>query len=153
MFKVSKKDIRMTPLYIFPVSICLLFLKILHTLLLRFYCWVWVGKCQLRKFLSLNENANEKDILRVNGFFDFIIIIFTVIFIIWFYFAFTVINFSNLYFWIIKIHFLPLLEIFSDLSPSSSREASHFPSLSKMVKYIHICIKFLMHKILLLHQF
>ena len=77
--------------------------------LLSFYCWDWVGKCQKKtiehasskKFFSFNENEN--DILRLNDFLDFIYIVFTVVFIIYFALVFTVINFANFYFWIIKL--------------------------------------------------
>ena len=47
----------------------LLCLIILHTLLLSFYCWVWVGKCQLQKILKLQWKWN--DVLRLNDFHDF----------------------------------------------------------------------------------
>ena len=60
-----------------------------------------------------NENENDNDILRLNDFLDFINIILTVIFIVWFYFVFTEINLGNIYFWIIKIS-IPLSKIMEE---------------------------------------
>ena len=49
----------------------------------------------------------KNDTLRVNDLLDFINIIFTVIFIIEFYFVFVVMSFENLYFSIIKVSVPP----------------------------------------------
>ena len=80
-------------------------------------------------FLTPLPSENEYDILRLNDVLDLITIIYSLIFIIKFYFVFILINFSNLYFWIKKISVplskimgendfsSPSLEIFSDLFP------------------------------------
>ena len=72
-----------------------------------------------------------------------------------FYFVFVVINFSNLYFWIIKIS-VPLSkimeEIFSDLFPLFKQGGQKKKQVKSMrqvlLKYIYICIKYLMYKII-----
>ena len=77
-----------------PHLFCLLCSKPSHilpiklTLLLSFYCWVWLGKDHLQKIDKLQWKSN--DILRPKYFLDFINIIFTAIFK--FYFAFKAIN-------------------------------------------------------------
>ena len=115
MLKVNKKTVERLHFTSFR-CVYLLFLNMLHTLLISFYFLFQVGKCQLQKVLKIFENEN--DILRLNDLLDFIIIIFTLIFIIQFYFVFIVISFSNLYFWIIKVS-VPLSKIIEENAFSS----------------------------------
>ena len=50
--KLTKKTVEWHHFMSFP-CFYLLSLNILHTLLFSFYCWVWVGKCQLQNIFKL----------------------------------------------------------------------------------------------------
>ena len=147
MLKVNKKDSRKTTLYIFQVCVFIFKHNVHHALIL-----------------------NEDDILKLNDFLDFIIIIFAVIFMIQFYFVFIVIifqislsdhkNFSSpLQNNGRKCFFQSPLEIFCDLFPLSKQRGQQQQqqqqqkmqvketNIVKIYLYLYICIKFLMYKI------
>ena len=64
------------------------------------HIWILQVNPNCETFLNFNENENA--ILKPNDFLDFINIFWTVICIVYFTLL-SVINFANLYFWVVKI--------------------------------------------------